>query len=557
MREALLRATRIGEPLRVESDKDVAWDEVADLVVVGFGGAGAAVALEGAEQGLNVMIVDRFEGGGATSFSGGIYYATETAPQRDAGVQDSTTEMFQYLRAEGTPVREETLRRFCEDSPGNFEWVSRHVPYSGALYSEKATYPPEGKFLYYSGNEKSEEFAKVAKPAARGHRAVGAGWTGYVFYAGLRQAALSAGARLVTHAPARRLIMDAKGDVIGIEVHAVPEELKAAHQAFYTRVNPHVPLKGKQAQKAIDACAVFEAQQFHPRRIRARGGVVLAAGGFIQNRALLEMYRGEIGRAYDKIMRLGTAGCDGSGIALGVSAGGHFDLARNMFIGKTLSPPPEFLHGILVNRHGRRFIAEDAYVSLVGNAIADQPDDGFAYLVMDSRTFWSALRRAATYGKGMFLFFGLPVLINVALGGTKRARSPAALARKLGVDAVALHKTLDEYNRCAASGEKDALGKLPANIAPIMPNRYYAINMSVKNRFGLTQIFTLGGLQVDEYSGQVAGPDLRSIAGLYAAGRTAIGLCSKGYVSGMSLADLVFSGRRAARHVAARMSQER
>lgn len=32
---------------------------------------------------------------------------------------------------------------------------------------------------------------------------------------------------------------------------------------------------------------------------------------------------------------------------------------------------------------------------------------------------------------------------------------------------------------------------------------------------------------------------------LYAAGRAAVGICSNSYVSGLSLADCVFSGRRA------------
>ncbi len=39
--------------------------------------------------------------------------------------------------------------------------------------------------------------------------------------------------------------------------------------------------------------------------------------------------------------------------------------------------------------------------------------------------------------------------------------------------------------------------------------------------------------------------------GLYAAGRTAVGLCSRSYVSGLSLADCVFTGRRAGQHAAA------
>jgi 3-oxo-5alpha-steroid 4-dehydrogenase len=42
----------------------------------------------------------------------------------------------------------------------------------------------------------------------------------------------------------------------------------------------------------------------------------------------------------------------------------------------------------------------------------------------------------------------------------------------------------------------------------------------------------------------------RDVAGLYAAGRTAIGLPSGGYISGLSLADCVFSGRRAGRSAA-------
>jgi len=40
------------------------------------------------------------------------------------------------------------------------------------------------------------------------------------------------------------------------------------------------------------------------------------------------------------------------------------------------------------------------------------------------------------------------------------------------------------------------------------------------------------------------------VPGLYAAGRTAVGLCSNSYVSGLSLADCVFSGRRAGNHAA-------
>jgi 3-oxo-5alpha-steroid 4-dehydrogenase len=61
---------------------------------------------------------------------------------------------------------------------------------------------------------------------------------------------------------------------------------------------------------------------------------------------------------------------------------------------------------------------------------------------------------------------------------------------------------------------------------------------------------TLGGLVVDEATGAVVQADGSAIPGLYAAGRNAVGICSKKYVSGLSIADCVFSGRRAGRYTA-------
>ena len=51
------------------------WDVEADVVVVGFGAAGACAALEAAAQDRSVVVLDRFAGGGATALSGGVVYA--------------------------------------------------------------------------------------------------------------------------------------------------------------------------------------------------------------------------------------------------------------------------------------------------------------------------------------------------------------------------------------------------------------------------------------------------------------------------------------------------
>ena len=58
-------------------------------------------------------------------------------------------------------------------------------------------------------------------------------------------------------------------------------------------------------------------------------------------------------------------------------------------------------------------------------------------------------------------------------------------------------------------------------------------------------ISALAGLKVDESNGAVLDAQGQPIAGLFSAGRTAIGVASHLYISGLSLADCVFSGRRA------------
>ena len=99
--------------------------DTADVLVVGFGGAGACAALEAREHGADVLVIDRFDGGGATAISGGVVYAGQTTIQSRAGVTDSVDAMEAYLRAEvGDVVSAETLREFCDQSGPNIAWLA-------------------------------------------------------------------------------------------------------------------------------------------------------------------------------------------------------------------------------------------------------------------------------------------------------------------------------------------------------------------------------------------------------------------------------------------------
>lgn len=538
-------------PVTVEDSETIKWDRQVDVVVVGYGGAGAAAALQARECGADVLLVDRFGGGGTTAYSGGVIYAGATRFQREAGFEDTVDNMLAYLEMEvGDAVRPETLRRFCEGSAGDVDWLVRHgVRYASDAYLEKVTYPPEGKYLYYSGNEKSPSFAAHAEPIPRGHRAVGVGFGGAHHMAALRRAVEREGVGVSLHTRVTRLVVDRDGRVLGVEAVMLPAEKHAENQALYEKVSPYVPHNHARTERAATAMHALEEAHGQTILIRARGGVILSTGGFAYNRKLLAQHDPAFARHYGVSHRLSTMGSDGSAVELGLSVGAATGRMDSLYIARNIAPPEALLDGIMINQAGKRFVAEDAYVSVIGGEISRQPN-GRAWLLVSAKSFRASIREAATCGWQRFKYFAVPMLINYAVGGTRRGATAGALARKLGIDPAALRTTIEMHDRDLAAGTPDSVGKTDVLRTPLGKGPFYAINMSMENRHAMTKFMTLGGLTVDEDNGAVIRADGTPIKGLYAAGMSAVGLHSNGYISGLSVADGVFSGRRAGREAA-------
>lgn len=539
-------------PSVLDDSDALAWDRQADVVVVGFGGAGASAALQARAGGADVVLIDRFGGGGTTSYSGGVIYAGATRFQRQAGFDDTAQDMLDYLRLEvGDAVSAETLRRFCEGSAEDLDWLIAHgVGYASDAYLDKVTYPPEGKYLYYSGNEKSPAFAAKARPAPRGHRAVGPGFGGAHYIAALRRAMARDGVVLEAHTRVDRLIRDRSGAVIGVEAIQLAPEKHAEQQALYERVSPYVPHNHRRTEQAQAAMAALERTHGRRIRVRARGGVILSTGGYAYGRDLVDRFDPEIAGHYGVIHRLSTMGNDGSGVAMAMAAGAAVERMDSLYIARNIAPPEALLEGVMINGRGQRFVAEDAYVSVIGGEIAKQPG-GEAYLLVNARCFRRSIVESLTCGWQRFKYFGVPMLTNFAVGGTRRGGDASALARKIGIEPSALAATIEGHDRDIAAGRPDQVGKMDALRKPIGRGALFAINMSMSNRHAMTKFMTLGGLKVDERTGAVLRVDGGAIAGLYAAGMCAAGLHSNGYISGLSIADGVFSGRRAGRSAAA------
>jgi 3-oxo-5alpha-steroid 4-dehydrogenase len=132
----------------------------------------------------------------------------------------------------------------------------------------------------------------------------------------------------------------------------------------------------------------------------------------------------------------------------------------------------------------------------------------------------------------------------------RKAKDVSALATMLGMNVAALQQTFDDYNEAAEGKKPDRFEKSPESMEVMREGPFYAIDCSLGSKRHVCAVMTLGGLVVDERTGQVVREDGSTVEGLYAAGRNAVGVCSNQYVSGLSLADCIYSGRRAGRHVA-------
>ncbi|MFO0692205.1 MAG: FAD-binding protein [Polyangiales bacterium] len=541
--ESKSKAPAAAAPPLVEKNPDAArWDDVADVIVVGFGGAGACAALEAKDQGAKVLVLERYQGGGATTLSGGVVYAGGgTNVQKQAGVEDSAAAMFEYLKLETKGVvSEETLRDFVDSSVTTLDWLqSKGVPFEGSLCPYKTSYPTDDYYLYYSGNEGFSPFKDAAKPAPRGHRAKGEGLPGASFYEPLRRTAERSGVDVRYEARVERLITDEKGRVVGVEYHQIPEGPIAV--AVRAMMKTALALRNYQpsaSRKIYERIFEIERTKAVVRRARATKGVILSAGGFIFNRDMVEQYAPK----YRKGMPLGSIADSGSGIRLGESVGGATDLMSRVSAWRFINPPEAWTRGVVVNKKGERYVNEMLYGAAIGEAMVEH-NEGHAYIILDDEMKKEA-REQCKPGRAQW-FQRAPALLNLWFN-RKEGRTIEELAAKSRIPADQLRKTVDEYNRIVDSGN-DPMGKPKSQLHKIAKPPFHAIDAGIASKRFPCPTLTLGGLVVDEKTGNVKRADGSRVEGLYAAGRTAVGVCSRQYVSGLSIADCVYSGRRAGR----------
>ncbi len=470
--------------------EDVAsWDIETDVVVIGFGASGACAALEAAREGARVTLFEAGSGsGGASALSGGeIYIGGGTDVQRNAGFDDTPEALAAYLKmAGGADADAAKCDLYATNSLAHFDWLkAQGVPYKGNYLPGKIIEPAGDDTLIWSGSEEAWPYSASAKPAPRGHVIQFMGWGGGRKLVDILEARVrEAGVDVRVDAKAQSLVMDGER-VIGVVVRI---DNKLVH-------------------------------------VRANRGVILATGGFCMNPDMLRRYAPGTLKLSDPI----GENDNGSGILMGMGAGGDAIHMDEFFTTCPWIMPPDFVKGIFVNEAGNRFINEDCYHGRVSRTMVDQPGNK-VWLLVDNSIFSQPIDMAR---------------ISIAAVGDTWEE----VERELGLPEQTLAATAHIFNRYAADGHDPVFRKAPQWLKVLDQGPFAALELNFSESY--FSFFTLGGLSTLP-TGQVLDRAGDPVPGLFAVGRATSGLprSGYGYSSGMSLADCTFFGRQAGRQAA-------
>ena len=385
------------------------WSRSADVIVMGCGIAGVCAALAAREAGSAALVLERSGGcsGSTAAAAGHFYLGGGTAVQTACGFCDDAQSLSAYLTAVSAEPDEEKIAAFAQGSAAHFDWLEAHgVPFDRSYYAFKAVIQPGRECLIWTGNERVWPFRDQARPAPRGHK---------VAFDGMDGGGALALNRLAAHAKA-----------IGVETVF---DIKVA--ALISSGDRIVGVRGRQ----------FGEERFY----RASRGVILAAGGCSQNTQMMARY---VPRFRETNIMSGPYD-DGTAIQLGMAAGGATEHMDGFLLTSPIYPPEQLVKGILVNRDGKRFVAEDSYHTRTSIEIADQPD-GLAYLILDADIFahpeWSVQANQR-------LIDGFDTI--------------AEMERALELPRNSLQRLMADYSMNAAAGSDPDFGKDPQWLKPL------------------------------------------------------------------------------------------
>lgn len=476
------------------------WDSVVDVVVIGYGGAGAAAAIAAHDAGAGVLVLESTDQGGGNTL---VSFGGFICPEDHGKTLDYITCLYEYSHSEKD---DKLIRAFVEESAKNIEWLKSLKPGVEVLTYGGASYPE------IAGAEAVKRY--VVKGTNRGTTAFAQNLWQLLSHAVEQERKIP----VLALTPAKRLVTDGAGDVVGVIAQSRGQEIS----------------------------------------IQARRGVILTTGGYeFDQKTLLNSVKG------NPIHALGHPGNRGDGVRMAQKVGAglwHMNGVSCAFGIKV----PEFASAlliavgaagqILVDRSGRRFVNEGAierHACLLAVDFFDSQSLGYpripCYLLFDeaARTRGPVSRIVGMGSAGVRHAWSKDNSVEIRNGWIIKDETLAGLARKLGMDAAVLRYTIDKWNTGVRTGNDPLHGrKLPDDLltALIETGPYYAMEL-------YPCLFnTQGGPKRNEKA-EVTDPFGVPIPRLFSAGELG-SMWGRVYQGGGNIAESLAFGRIAGRNAA-------
>ncbi len=479
----------------------------ADVVVIGAGGAGMSAAIEAADAGKKVVIIETaaMAGGNTTRATGGMNAG-------NTPVQDTN----EFAQTAGVEKTLEAAKAF-----DSLNELAATVAQQYADYQAN----PEGYFdtveLFmldtFVGGKNLNNVELVNTLAT--NSADGIEWLKSV---GVDLSAVGSfgGASVMRiHKP-----VNAEGKTIAVGSYMIPLlETACTDRDVEILYNAHA------SEITVDENGAVTGVVAEGYTVNTTA-VIVATGGFGANSEMVVGYKPELAG----FVTTNAPSILGDGIVLAQNIGANTVDMEQVQIHPTVEQATsalitEGLRGdgaILVNAEGLRFIDEVGTRDVVSAAEVAQTG-GYAYLVIDQAMVDNS---AVIQG-------------YIKKGFTVQGETYAELAEVMGVDSAALEATMATWNAAVTAGSDAEFGRT-SFAEQLVAAPYYAIKIAP----GVHH--TMGGLEINA-NAEVLSTEGTPITGLFAAGEVTGGVHGSNRLGGNAVADIVVFGRIAGQNAAA------
>lgn len=546
------------------------WDEEFDVVAIGSGGGGLLAGLAAQEAGGRALVVEKRDLiGGSTAMSGGVVWLPNNPLMQRDGINDSDEAGLRYFAETvgevGPASSPERRRAFISRG----KEMVRFLEERGARFTRCENYSD-----YYSNRPGGNAVGRSIEPLPFDGRRLGE-WLPRV-QPGM---AMGLGMNVMTNElrDVQYFNRSIRSFVIAAQVQMRTWRASLTKRPLLTNGTGLVAILLKMCVDSgvdVRTGTAFEEYVMEDgvvtgvllrtgdavRAVRARRGVVVAAGGFAHNPELRKQFGGL--QQVDPAWSIANPGETGDTVAATLKLGVQTDFMDEAWwlpgparalSGGTLSAARNRPRTIIVGADGKRFVNESNSYVEVGKAMfaRDRQTTAVpAWLIFDD-----GYRRR--YAHTRSLLFGRLPKEWLASGELQQASTLSGLAARCGIDPVGLNEQVERFNRHAAEGKDPEFGRGESEYnhclgdpGPRIPNP--AVGPLDQGPFYAVPIYpsdvgTCGGFLTDEF-GRVMGQD-RPVPGLYATGNVTATVMGRHYLgAGASIANSMVFGYAAGCH---------